>query len=108
MSDVLIKMSRNRAGAALIKALGLPNPVELARAEGGYVALPFAGKTVLLAGAAGGYAAEALSAAAGAAGATPLRQARPTPPRASTSCCSTPQAAPRRPRCARCTTPSIR
>ena len=75
MSDLLIKMSRNRAGAALIKALGLPNPVELARAEGGYATLPFAGKTVLLAGAAGGYAAEALSAAAGAAGAAPLRQA---------------------------------
>lgn len=72
MSDLLIKLNRNRATARIVKALGLPAPVQLARASGGYEAQPFAGKAVLLCRSERGYAASSLAAAFRAAGAEPL------------------------------------
>jgi 3-oxoacyl-[acyl-carrier protein] reductase len=69
MSDLLMKLNRNRATAPIVKALGLPNPVPLARAEGGYEARPFSGKIALLGRTSNGYAAESLSAALKSAGA---------------------------------------
>ncbi|HZW22150.1 3-oxoacyl-ACP reductase [Noviherbaspirillum sp.] len=63
MSDILMSLNRNRAIAPIVKALGLPNPVPLARAEGGYEAQPFAGKMVILGRSENGYAAEHLQAA---------------------------------------------
>lgn len=72
MSDLLMKLNRNPATAPLVKALGLPNPVELARAEGGYEAKPFSGKNVLLTRTKNAYASESLSGALEHAGATVL------------------------------------
>ncbi|HJV51972.1 MAG TPA: 3-oxoacyl-ACP reductase [Noviherbaspirillum sp.] len=69
MSDLLMRLARNPATAGIVKMLGLPNPVELARAEGGYQAKPFTGKTVLVAGSNNGYAAHSLRAALREAGA---------------------------------------
>ncbi|KQV90412.1 3-ketoacyl-ACP reductase [Massilia sp. Root351] len=60
MSDILMKLHGNRLAAPLARALGLPKPVKLARAAGGYEARPFEGKSALLCAAAGGYAAAAL------------------------------------------------
>lgn len=81
MSDLLMKLHATPVAAALVKALGLPNPVELERASAGYEARPFKGKRALLARSAGGYAAEALSAALRDGGAEPL-QALPDDPAA--------------------------
>jgi 3-oxoacyl-[acyl-carrier protein] reductase len=60
MSDLLMKLNNNPATARLVKAIGLPNPVVLAREEVGYVQYPLAGKSVLLSRSASGYAGEAL------------------------------------------------
>ncbi len=67
MPDLLKTLHDNPATGWLARALGLPDPVELARVDGPYAALPLEGRRVLLAGA-GGYAAEALAAAAAGAG----------------------------------------
>ncbi|MES2684460.1 MAG: 3-oxoacyl-ACP reductase [Pseudomonadota bacterium] len=60
MSDLLQNLNRNPLTSPLVKALGLPDPITLARAPAGYKAQPFTGKTALLLAAAGGYAAESL------------------------------------------------
>ena len=72
MSDLLIKLSNNSTTAAIVKVLGLPMPVELARADGGYVAQPFAGKTVLLGRSQNAFAFGSLEAAVRDGGAQPL------------------------------------
>lgn len=63
MADLLMNLNRNRLTAPLIKALGLPNPVELARAAAGYEEQAFAGQTALLLRGDGGIAGTALDAA---------------------------------------------
>jgi 3-oxoacyl-[acyl-carrier protein] reductase len=75
MSDLLMKLNRNFATSGLVKALGLPDPVELARADGPYEAQPFAGKAVVLARSEGGYAADALANAIAGAGGSVLDEA---------------------------------
>lgn len=77
MSDLLMRLAGNPATAGIVKMLGLPNPVELARAEDGYQAKPFAGKTVLIARSKNGYAADSLIAAVSDAGVVPLEVADP-------------------------------
>lgn len=70
MSDFLLELASHPLGARLIKTLGLPKPITLARVNGGILAPPLQGKMALLAGAAGGYAEECLHAALLRAGAT--------------------------------------
>jgi 3-oxoacyl-[acyl-carrier protein] reductase len=48
MSDLLLKLANDRRTAKLVGAVGLPTPVALARAEGGFVERPFEGRTVVL------------------------------------------------------------
>ena len=72
MSDLLMRLNRNPLSGAIVKAIGLPNPVPLWREAGPYVDRPFDGKNVLLCRTAGGYAADAMAAALTRAGATPL------------------------------------
>lgn len=72
MGDILMKLHGNRLAAPIARALGLPEPVVLARAAGGYEARPFEGQGALLCAPAGGYAAPALRAALADAGATVL------------------------------------
>ncbi len=72
MSDLLMKLANNSTTAGIVKMLGLPTPVELARAAAGYEAQPFAGKNVVLGRSANGYAADSLLAALRDAGAEPL------------------------------------
>lgn len=60
MADMLIKLHRNPLTSRLVKALGVPDPVTLARDDGAYVARPFEGKHALLCRSPGGYAADAL------------------------------------------------
>lgn len=48
MSDLLMQLHGNPLTAWLARALGLPNPVPLAREPGGYVARPLAGKAAWL------------------------------------------------------------
>lgn len=60
MADFLSTLNRNPLTGPLVRALGLPNPVTLARADGGYVAAPFAGKRILVQAAAHSYAETAL------------------------------------------------
>ncbi|MBA5605956.1 3-oxoacyl-ACP reductase [Duganella sp. FT3S] len=60
MADMLIKLHRNPLTSRLVKALGVPNPVTLARADGGYAERPFEGKQALLCRSPGGYAADVL------------------------------------------------
>lgn len=67
---MLMKLHRNPLTSPLVKALGLPHPVVLARADGGYAERPFEGKTALLCHAAGGYAGDALRRSLGQAGAS--------------------------------------
>jgi len=75
MSDLLAGLHKNVFTAPLARALGLPNPVTLARATGGYVAQPFAGLRVLVAGAPGGHALQPVIAALADAGAVPVHMA---------------------------------
>ena len=74
MSDLLTRLNRNPATAALVKALGLPNPAVLARHEGAYAERPFEGKTALLLRSAGGHAGEALAQALSQAGAAVIER----------------------------------
>lgn len=71
MSDLLMRLNRNPLSGAIVKAIGLPNPVPLWREAGPYVERPFEGKNVLLRRTVGGYAADAMAAAFARAGATP-------------------------------------
>ena len=71
MGDVLVKLHRNVLTKHLARALGLPNPVRLARAPAGYVDQPLAGRVVQYAQAPGGYALDTMLAALTAAGAAP-------------------------------------
>lgn len=72
MSDLLIKLANNSTTAGIVKMLGLPTPVALARADGGYAERPFAGKNVLLGCSQNAYAADSLTAAVRDGGAAPL------------------------------------
>ena len=72
MRDGLVKLHRNPFTKHLARALGLPNPVPLARAPAGYVDQPLADRRVLYAEAPGGYALAPMLAALTAAGATPV------------------------------------
>lgn len=72
MPDLLTRLNRNPATSALVKALGLPNPVVLAREAGGYVDRPLEGKQALLQRTMGGFAADALLSAMTDAGAMPV------------------------------------
>jgi 3-oxoacyl-[acyl-carrier protein] reductase len=72
MPDLLSRFSRNPLGSRLVKALGLPAAVVLARAAGPYLATPLLGKCVLAAAAPNGFAHEAVSHALEALGATPV------------------------------------
>ena len=72
MRDGLVKLHRNPFTKHLARALGLPNPVPLARAPAGYVDQPLAERRVLYAEAPGGYALAPMLAALTAAGATPV------------------------------------
>lgn len=72
MADLLKKLNRNPLTGWLVRALGLPDPVDLARHEGGYAAQPLAGKRALLCRSADGYAAGQLACALAADGATVL------------------------------------
>ncbi|MYN45740.1 3-oxoacyl-ACP reductase [Pseudoduganella sp. FT93W] len=56
MADFLTTLNRNPLTAPLAKALGLPNPVPLARSATGYETTPYAGKAVLLQAAPNSYA----------------------------------------------------
>lgn len=75
MADFITALNRNPLTGRLAKALGLPNPVELARCETGYEATPFAGKRIVLQAAANGYAQASLLAALHAGGGAPAAQA---------------------------------
>lgn len=72
MSDLLMKLHATPLASSLVKALGLPNPVELDRAAAGYATRPFSGKSVVLAGSGTGYAKESLAATLHDAGAQPV------------------------------------
>ncbi len=69
MSDFLLRMAEQPAARNLIKSVGLPTPQTLARAAGGYVAKPLAGKTALAGAAPGGFAADTMYQLLGACGA---------------------------------------
>ena len=72
MSDLLMRLNRNPLTGAIARAIGLPNPVPLAREAGPYVERPFDGKRVLLCRAPGGYAGDAMAAAFARAGSATL------------------------------------
>jgi 3-oxoacyl-[acyl-carrier protein] reductase len=60
MSDYLVQLANQPATRNLIKRLGLPTPVRLARADGPYAERPLAGKNVLVGETAPGRVASAL------------------------------------------------
>ncbi len=60
MSDLLMKLNRNPLTGKLTRMAGLPDPVTLVRADGGYEPAPFKGKRIVLARTAHGYAATAV------------------------------------------------
>ncbi|SFB39381.1 3-oxoacyl-[acyl-carrier protein] reductase [Collimonas sp. OK607] len=60
MSDLLMKLAGSPIGAGVVKLLGLPAPVELARSKGPYAAQPLARKNVLLGRSPNGYAIDRL------------------------------------------------
>ncbi|MRV71599.1 3-oxoacyl-ACP reductase [Duganella sp. FT92W] len=72
MTDLLKKLNRNPLTGWLVRALGLPDPVDLARHTGGYQAQPLSGKRALLCRSPEGYAAGQLACALAADGATVL------------------------------------
>jgi 3-oxoacyl-[acyl-carrier protein] reductase len=71
MRDGLVRLHENMFTKHLARALGLPKPVALARAAGGYTAQPLAGLRVLYTAAPGGYTLDAMLAALAGAGAAP-------------------------------------
>lgn len=70
MADLLLRLANDRRTAGLIRRLGLPTPVRLARAPGGYDAQPLAGRVVVCGAVPGGIAQAALWQAAESAGAS--------------------------------------
>ncbi|SFI18933.1 3-oxoacyl-[acyl-carrier protein] reductase [Collimonas sp. OK307] len=60
MSDLLMKLGGNPIGAGMVKMLGLPAPVELARSKGPYAARPLVRKNILLGRSPNGYAIDRL------------------------------------------------
>src|SRR6478672_1960234 len=60
MTDRLIRLHRNPLTGPIVRALGLPRPVELARAAGPYLADAFGRRNALLIALDGGYAHPAL------------------------------------------------
>ena len=72
MSDVLLALANDKRSARLVRALGLPAPVVLARGQGPTTAQELKGKTAWVAAAPAGYATEALTQPLQAAGATTL------------------------------------
>ncbi len=73
MSDLLLTLSNDNRSARLVRAMGLPTPVVLARAQGPTTARELHGKIALVLSAPAGYASEALTQALQSAGATTLR-----------------------------------
>ncbi|MBK6907854.1 MAG: 3-oxoacyl-ACP reductase [Rhodocyclaceae bacterium] len=71
MSDYLVRLANDKTTANLIRALGLPAPVELRRGGTDGVA-PLSGAVVLAGGGAGGFAQSAVKSALRALGAKPL------------------------------------
>jgi 3-oxoacyl-[acyl-carrier protein] reductase len=69
VADLLLHLANDRRTAKLIRLLGLPTPVRLARASGAYEPAPLLGRCTVLTAAPGGFAIEALRTAAAAAGA---------------------------------------
>ncbi|MTW04748.1 3-oxoacyl-ACP reductase [Pseudoduganella ginsengisoli] len=69
MADLLKKLNRNPFTGWLVRALGLPNPVDLARHGGSYEAQPLKGRRALLCRSPEGYAAGQLACALAADGA---------------------------------------
>jgi 3-oxoacyl-[acyl-carrier protein] reductase len=80
MGDGLAALHKNVFTKHLARAAGLPNPVALARAPGGYSARALAGKRVLFAAAPGGHALGPMLAALDAAGAAPEPVPNPADP----------------------------
>jgi len=60
MSDILRALNSNPITAPIVKMLGLPQPVELWRSDGGYQAKPFQGKAAVLLDSREGFALRAL------------------------------------------------
>ncbi|WP_242111725.1 3-oxoacyl-ACP reductase [Luteimonas aquatica] len=75
MSDYLLTLANHPLAGKLVRALGLPAPVPLARALAAYAPQPLQGRTVLFGAAEGAQAEAALERALHRAGATPLREA---------------------------------
>lgn len=73
MSDLLLALANDNRSARLVRALGLPTPVVLARGKGPTTARELEGKLALLLSAPAGYANEALTQALQIAGATVVR-----------------------------------
>ncbi|WP_374399456.1 3-oxoacyl-ACP reductase [Niveibacterium sp.] len=69
MADLLLRLANDRRTAGLIRRLGLPTPVRLARVAGGYDAAPLAGRVVVCGASPGGVAESSLRQAAEDAGA---------------------------------------
>ena len=72
MADWLTRLHHNPLTAPLVRAIGLPSPVELDRCQDGYAPLPLAGKKVCLHGLGAGFAIAHARRALVAAGAAPL------------------------------------
>lgn len=73
MADLLKTLNRNPLAGWLVRTLGLPNPLDLARHDGGYDAQPLAGRRALLCRSPDGYAAGQLACALAADGAAVLQ-----------------------------------
>ncbi|MCX9154945.1 3-oxoacyl-ACP reductase [Niveibacterium sp. 24ML] len=69
MADLLLRLANGRYSRRLVRALGLPCPVQLARAAGGYEPAPLLGRCTVVGAAPGGWALPALLTAARNAGA---------------------------------------
>ncbi len=63
MTDLFARLHRHPLSRPFARALGLPDPVELLRADGGYDAQPFAGKRIVLIAGHAGYASAAIATA---------------------------------------------
>jgi 3-oxoacyl-[acyl-carrier protein] reductase len=79
MSDYLIRLGQQPALRNVIKSIGLPTPVELARGKGSYDARLLAGKTVLLGAGQSATAVQAVETALSDSGAKPARADKPEP-----------------------------
>lgn len=75
MTDRLLKLSQQPTTRRILKGIGLPTPMKLARGEGPYADQPLAGVRTVFAAADGGFASAAARSALEAAGAEPLDSA---------------------------------